>query len=125
MKIKTGNSQNIFATVSTPTIYTVDAVFLLLRGHVFHSNSHVIPYQVFTWVADVGNRFLSLNTSIGSDSRSGQRLLKSHDTFDSETEVRTYLGVGLLGGGHSCTLVCVSVAVAASSCCRSSEQLLP
>lgn len=43
--------------------------------------------KIFKWISDVGNQFLLSNTSIGVDVHSATSLLKSHDAFESDSEV--------------------------------------
>ena len=50
--------------------------------------SLLISPQVHTWIADKGNAFLSGSNTIGDNTAATQRLLKKHDVFESETEVR-------------------------------------
>jgi hypothetical protein len=43
--------------------------------------------KIFRWIGDIGNPFLSNGTSIGSDVNSASSLLRSHDSFESDTEI--------------------------------------
>ena len=40
--------------------------------------------QVYTWLSDVGNPFLTSSNTIGSDANGAQMLLKSHDQFEGD-----------------------------------------
>ena len=53
-----------------------------LPGHMI---SHMtLIYQVYTWLSDVGNPFLSSSDSIGSDASQAQLLLRDHDQFEGD-----------------------------------------
>ena len=41
--------------------------------------------QVYTWLSDVGNPFLSSSNGIGGDASGAQSLLKSHDQFEGNS----------------------------------------
>ena len=47
----------------------------------------LLHLQIFKWISDIGNQFLLSNTSIGVDVHSATTLLKSHDAFESDSEV--------------------------------------
>ena len=47
-------------------------------------STHPLTTQVYTWISDVGNPFLTSSNSIGSDASGAQNLLSSHDQFEGD-----------------------------------------
>lgn len=58
----------------------------LMTSHMINHMTVLVPSpQVYMWLSDVGNPFLSSSNGIGSDASGAQSLLKSHDQFEGNS----------------------------------------